>query len=96
MHESGFTPPLPPLHRFCCLITSRSLPYGQIDCVDDARSVELIFLECEADFDDINFDFGGEDFALTVRLTSLQQLVNLASVLAASSLLFSSLSLSAV
>lgn len=39
----------------------------QVDCVDQAELIELIFMECEADFGDINFYFGGEDFTLTVK-----------------------------
>lgn len=58
----------PPPPRRCVFPGGFALrTHGQVDCVDDASSVELIFMECEADFGDINFYFGGEDFALTVR-----------------------------
>lgn len=42
-------------------------PCEQVDCRLDAHKVELIMLECKAEFDDISFSFGGEDFTLTVR-----------------------------
>lgn len=34
--------------------------------MNDPREVQLILVECEAEFEDINFYFGGDDFALTV------------------------------
>lgn len=34
--------------------------------MDDPREVQLILVECATDFADINFYFGGDDFALTV------------------------------
>ncbi|CBJ33882.1 expressed unknown protein [Ectocarpus siliculosus] len=36
-----------------------------IECMNDPRDVQLILVECATDFDDINFFFGGDDFALT-------------------------------
>ncbi|CAN0571593.1 unnamed protein product, partial [Laminaria digitata] len=36
-----------------------------IDCVEDATSIDIIVMDCAAEFDDINFFFGGNDFALT-------------------------------
>ncbi|CAB1110981.1 unnamed protein product [Ectocarpus sp. CCAP 1310/34] len=36
-----------------------------MDCVSNPREVELILMECDSEFDDINFSFGGDDFALT-------------------------------
>ncbi|CAM9937283.1 unnamed protein product [Ectocarpus fasciculatus] len=36
-----------------------------IQCMDDPREVQLILVECATDFADINFYFGGDDFALT-------------------------------
>lgn len=41
----------------------------QIHCLEDARDVDLILMECNSEFDDINFYFGGDDFALTVSAT---------------------------
>ena len=34
--------------------------------MNDAEDVELILLDCDSEFDDINFFFGGDDFTLTV------------------------------
>ncbi|CAN0286520.1 unnamed protein product [Scytosiphon promiscuus] len=55
-------------------IGAMCLSFGQyssstevVDCLNDPSAVELIFMECEADFGDVNFFFGGDDFALTVR-----------------------------
>ncbi|CAN0224390.1 unnamed protein product, partial [Hapterophycus canaliculatus] len=38
-----------------------------VDCLSDPSSVELIVMECDADFGSVNFFFGGEDFALTAN-----------------------------
>lgn len=39
----------------------------QVDCVEDFEEIELILMECNSQFDDVNFFFGGDDFAFTVR-----------------------------
>ncbi|CAB1111798.1 unnamed protein product [Ectocarpus sp. CCAP 1310/34] len=49
-----------------------------IECMNDPREVELILVECATDFDDINFFFGGDDFALT-ETELLQPLTDFAS-----------------
>lgn len=36
--------------------------------MDDPKAVELILMECDAEFDDITVSFGGDDFTLTVRI----------------------------
>eukprot|EP00903_Cladosiphon_okamuranus_P008049 g7763.t1 len=36
-----------------------------LDCIDDPSGVELILMECDAEFDDITISFGGDDFTLT-------------------------------
>lgn len=38
----------------------------QIDCRAESSEIELIVMECGATFDDVNFYFGGDTFALTV------------------------------
>lgn len=35
--------------------------------MEDPSAVQLILAECSADFGDIKFSFGGDDFILTVR-----------------------------
>lgn len=35
--------------------------------MEDPGAVQLILAECTADFGDIKFSFGGDDFILTVR-----------------------------
>lgn len=42
------------------------LPFAKVDCVGDEPAFDLIMMECSSQFDDINFNFGGKDFALTV------------------------------
>lgn len=39
----------------------------QVDCVEDFEEIQLILMECNAQFDSINFFFGGDDFSFTVR-----------------------------
>lgn len=42
----------------------------QVDCSQEAADIELIVMDCATTFDNINFYFGGEDFALTVSSAS--------------------------
>lgn len=38
--------------------------------MQESADMELIVMYCDSDFADVNFYFGGDDFALTVRETS--------------------------
>ncbi|CAM9408921.1 unnamed protein product, partial [Hapterophycus canaliculatus] len=38
-----------------------------VDCLDDPGAVQIILAQCTADFGDIKFSFGGDDFILTAN-----------------------------